>query len=1179
MATVLSTLYPPLIGTFQPAFEYDDGPEITFTISNYNSYVNIKHLHISLVNQKTNQNVFATNSNNAFYVPVGTYLIDGIWIVPFQDSIFTQFDTENNLYKIKIPKTILKNKITEFIIDYYYKVQLRFDCVTDDIINSNSDNSDVIFNSTYLNKYRSFFSEWSSISLLKAVPHTEIQLTNFTITNSNGITNNNLKNKKIPQFTPGVVPIIGKLVFFKDNKIINVTDAGKEWIKDYQIKIYRKEDDESNTLILDSDIIYPDTYKFNENKLNISSKSQSDYWTNNFSYLADLTDQDTNYSYTLNIIVHTKNNFTVEELFDFKLINALFTPIWTWSFDEKELPYYGNTIKEIVTEEDGEISGQVKIEPELDSQSTNYMYQQEPGYMFIRRADSLSNFKNWTIIKCVACSNPLEPVKFTDKTVGSLVRYRYSAQYLCFRGGVQTSVNKSPIIIYPDFHDILISAGDKQLAIRYNGQINSMTSVVNRVKIDTLGGQYPKFAENAKLNYKQFNLSGLLTAESDYNRKFLNDLDYLDDMRIYDDTQKGTYLVRNDTMIETFDSEHAQGTYTNNIMNKISQIDVEKESSQKNTNHDIYPTNNWWWERKFREEAIKWLNNGQPKLYRSMTEGNMIVMIDGISLTPNNQLGRRTWNFSCTVYEIGDGYDLKLLNDLNIFNIQNDYEQKNIDLEKQYEDGNEPDSLVRKTVTTLGQQYEIQAIKDSQNNYIDIVKNIIVNDINSLYQGLGKNYIYKEDSALIHNLKINFTSPPQYYNLNSNIEKIDTNEFFSKRIDIDNFIATAEDEEFFLTNDVGLGYKIVLSYYNTSNGTSTKVPIFVSSTDGRTGYYQIPSNLIISEIILYDDATAILDYYLTYKLDYYNADIPDFYSQEETLVGQVNDYWSFGMNIGNYINGKYKVYNWTEDDSYEYSEGLVYWKGINIESDPYSIYEISYRESVTGVVQAGEKNTYIIPRSGTLNLLKNYEVLSCWAAGRQMFVVDEERKSYLDEWECVLDETVTNPYVPGNTISDGEYWYLVKSSDSIELDKDNNNNYILVKIRVADNNLYIVNNDSEEAQLLSWDDFNDGILDIYEDWFNLDALSNCIINNITNPDYNKVYRIIDNNFVSYYMIYYLNQGWYPIEFIDNSHQDVMRAKVPISGMIEYKADIYKQGWEILNKQKRNTNSINDDSDS
>ena len=162
----------------------------------------------------------------------------------------------------------------------------------------------------------------------------------------------------------------------------------------------------------------------------------------------------------------------------------------------------------------------------------------------------------------------MTPVDFVDKTVGSLIQYKYSAQYLCYRGGVQTPVDKSPTIIYPDFHDILISSGDKQLAIRYNGQIGSMTPTVNRVKIDTLGGRYPKFAENAKLNYKQFNLSGLLVAESDYNRKFLNDLDYLDDMHVYDNTQNGSYIIRNDTVLENFDINHPNGTYTSDISNK-----------------------------------------------------------------------------------------------------------------------------------------------------------------------------------------------------------------------------------------------------------------------------------------------------------------------------------------------------------------------------------------------------------------------------------------------------------------------------------------------------------------------------------------------------------------------------------------------------------------------------------
>ncbi|WIC39587.1 hypothetical protein [Phage Phass-1] len=39
-------------------------------------------------------------------------------------------------------------------------------------------------------------------------------------------------------------------------------------------------------------------------------------------------------------------------------------------------------------------------------------------------------------------------------------------------------------------------------------------------------------------------------------------------------------------------------------------------------------------ERKFRDFVMEWLSNGKPKLFRSETEGNMIVMISGASLTP-----------------------------------------------------------------------------------------------------------------------------------------------------------------------------------------------------------------------------------------------------------------------------------------------------------------------------------------------------------------------------------------------------------------------------------------------------------------------------------------------------------------------------------------------------------------
>jgi len=52
-----------------------------------------------------------------------------------------------------------------------------------------------------------------------------------------------------------------------------------------------------------------------------------------------------------------------------------------------------------------------------------------------------------------------------------------------------------------------------------------------------------------------------------------------------------------------------------------------------------------------------------------MTEGNMIVMLDGVSLTPDMTLGRRLYDFSATMYEIGDGKDVNSIASFGLFDI------------------------------------------------------------------------------------------------------------------------------------------------------------------------------------------------------------------------------------------------------------------------------------------------------------------------------------------------------------------------------------------------------------------------------------------------------------------------------------------------------------------------------
>ena len=45
-------------------------------------------------------------------------------------------------------------------------------------------------------------------------------------------------------------------------------------------------------------------------------------------------------------------------------------------------------------------------------------------------------------------------------------------------------------------------------------------------------------------------------------------------------------------------------------------------------------------ERDFKLQVLEWLNDGEPKLFRSPTEGNYIVRLMNVSMSPTDTLGR-----------------------------------------------------------------------------------------------------------------------------------------------------------------------------------------------------------------------------------------------------------------------------------------------------------------------------------------------------------------------------------------------------------------------------------------------------------------------------------------------------------------------------------------------------------
>jgi hypothetical protein len=114
-----------------------------------------------------------------------------------------------------------------------------------------------------------------------------------------------------------------------------------------------------------------------------------------------------------------------------------------------------------------------------------------------------------------------------------------------------------------------------------------------------LGGAYPIIFRNGETNYKEFNISGLIS--------------YLQD---------------------------PEGLFG------FAALD-EEESGSTDLTYDNFSK-----ELKFKLEVLDWLNNGKPKLLRSPSEGSYVVQLMNVSLSPVDTLGRMLHSFSANATEV-----------------------------------------------------------------------------------------------------------------------------------------------------------------------------------------------------------------------------------------------------------------------------------------------------------------------------------------------------------------------------------------------------------------------------------------------------------------------------------------------------------------------------------------------
>ena len=542
MPGVLNNLYPPIFKkSYIPAFVISEDKrwcKITFTLSIYNSLeeINQKAVQVIVQNQRTNQ-----SSLNKKLYPSGVKITE----------MTSEGNGEYSIY-------ILNSDIDKgFQYNEFYKVQIRFTSagyiapspVRKEIKDQNGNIIEEYYSQQldeWLNSSLSYFSEWSTVLLIKPISEVNISLRHFSLEEDieSVITTNN-------------ITISG---------VVSQSDINDfESYRSYRIYFY----DNNGFLLEDSG----DQYFQNSTEIQYNCKY----------------DFQSGQTYSLILHILTENLYLKQII---KVFNVNYVPYSSFQAD----------ISAEIDNKKGCAVITLKNKT-LTLLGTN---------LVIRRTSSKSNFKYWEdVYTTLAQANSFLDFTWEDYTIESGVWYKYSVVKRNKENYRSLPIEiKNPIM--GDFEEIFLTTKDNQLKIKFDPQISNYSRVVSESLTETIGSKYPYIRRNGRTNYRTFTISGTIS--------------YLMDIQ-------------------------------NNLMHS-SQEELYGESAtlykNYNVNNNINYFNDFIQQKNFRQKVLDFLYENNVKLYKSATQGNILVKLMNITLTPNNSLGRRIYTFNCTAYEIDD---------------------------------------------------------------------------------------------------------------------------------------------------------------------------------------------------------------------------------------------------------------------------------------------------------------------------------------------------------------------------------------------------------------------------------------------------------------------------------------------------------------------------------------------
>lgn len=537
--TIVTNLYPPIMPDVIPAFIRTESCKIHFALSSYNSLNDIKNVQLTLTNQKTNQSAL-----DSVKYPSNIKIID-------KANIQIQDTEDNYKYYIELPASDLINNI--FLLNQFYKIQLRFTSIQAEDIESEGRGI-----ATWLTNNVDYFSEWSTVCLLKGIEQPLFSIKNFTETDINIL------------YFP-LTNIAGRMYFSNSRET--------EYLKSYNIQIYET-DISSDNLAIDSGQVY--TNEYNPNEINY----------------------EINYDLNTNVVYFLVLNYTT---------NNLYTNTINYRFKIQETQNYildAHTSFQI-DEENGRIK--ISVLPITNKD------------LIIKRASSKTNFIQWETLKTIPYSLSPETVfVWYDTSIESGIWYKYRIQQVGQAGKLIDS--EQPLMCV--FEDMFLTTGEKQLKIQFNPALSNFKYNVTESQQTTLGSQFPYIKRNGNNYFRSFSIGGLITS-------LIDTADWYNAQYSENDTSSFNF-------IEPFSSK--------------TQIYGNAESlyNQYNINNNIDYRQDYIYEKEFRKKVYDFLYKNNIKLFRSTTQGNILVKIMDVNFQPVEQLGRCLYSFTANAVEIAE---------------------------------------------------------------------------------------------------------------------------------------------------------------------------------------------------------------------------------------------------------------------------------------------------------------------------------------------------------------------------------------------------------------------------------------------------------------------------------------------------------------------------------------------